>query len=68
MSNPRRKPGEIIDNNDEPCKGDFINAPLQGATKDYISPPGLRLGLLIKMHLQGITENRKLNTCQIYLC
>jgi hypothetical protein len=44
MSNPRRKPGEVIDNKYEPCKGGFINAPLQGATKDYISPQACTWG------------------------
>ena len=31
MSNPRRQPGEGTDNKNEPCKGDFMNAPLRGA-------------------------------------
>jgi hypothetical protein len=48
MSNPRCKPGEVIDNKDEPCKGDFINAPLQGAIKYFISPQAFTWGYSLK--------------------
>ncbi len=36
MSNPRRQPGEVTDNYNEPRRGDIINAPLRGAVDSML--------------------------------
>jgi hypothetical protein len=49
----------VINKEEKPCKGDLINAPLQGATKDYNLPQACAWGYLLKCLYKALlkTEN-----------